>query len=127
MHIYGNTVRDGTFTRKTEWMGNLGRLGKKWIENRSIAKYPHSTGVCSASSGNAPPFQAYTLLDLYGGRIDVRFANTSGSQNYIAKSQLQVGQTIGWVKRMLRLEALEPRQLMAGDFHNAHRRGGRER
>lgn len=30
-------------------MGNLGRLGKKWIENQPIAKYPHSTGIFGAT------------------------------------------------------------------------------
>ena len=46
MHINGKTVRDGKFTRSLGRMGNLASLGKKWIEIRSIAKYPQSTGVC---------------------------------------------------------------------------------
>ena len=94
MHINGKTVWDGIFTRSLGRMGKLASLGKKWIEIRSIAKYPHSMGVCRTFCLSFEfSFQSFSFLDLYGGRIDVRFANTSGSQIKNAKSQRKVCQT----------------------------------
>ncbi len=102
-------------------IGNLGRLGKKWIENQSIAKYPHSTGVCRAHFVPAIPFQALPFLiftvEESMSVSPIRQARKSTTRNRSSKSAKQ-----GWVKRMLRLEALEQRQLMAADimpFHNS--------